>query len=153
MTVVVIGVGNELRRDDGVGPAVAAEVARQCPPGVRVVTCAVEPTAILDAWDGTELAVIVDAVSSAQPTDVRAGRVRPCTVADVADAGGCGSHEMSLPQIYALGRALGRVPGRVVVVAVDAADVGYGVGLSAPVAAAVPAAAAAVHAELGRWRG
>ncbi len=58
---VVIGVGNTDRRDDGVGPAVAAEVAADCPAGVRVLTCAVEPTAILDAWDGADLAVVIDA--------------------------------------------------------------------------------------------
>lgn len=153
MTIVVIGVGNVLRRDDGVGPAVAAEVARRCPPGVRVVTCAVEPTAILDAWDGAELAVIVDAVGGPDDPGAMAGRVRCCAVADVAAAGGLSSHEMSLPHIYELGVALGRAPGRVVVVAVDVVDVGHGQGLSIPVAAAVPAAAAAVHAELARWRG
>lgn len=162
MTPVVIGLGNELRRDDGVGPMVAAEVSRLCPTGVRVVTCPVEPTAILDAWDGAELAVIVDAVATPDAPDIQdvldaanleAGRVRSCAIADVADAGGCSSHEMSLPQIYELGLALGRVPQRVVVVVVGAADLGHGVGLSAPVAAAVPVAAAAVHAELARWRG
>lgn len=32
----VIGIGNELRRDDGIGPAVAAEIQHRDIPGVRV---------------------------------------------------------------------------------------------------------------------
>ena len=33
--VVVIGVGNEFRRDDGAGPAVLARLRDLAPPGVR----------------------------------------------------------------------------------------------------------------------
>ena len=53
--IVVIGIGNDHRRDDGIGPAVAAAVAARGLPGVRVHRCAAEPTAILDAWDGSRL--------------------------------------------------------------------------------------------------
>jgi hydrogenase maturation protease len=38
MTDVAIGVGNEFRRDDGVGIAVAESFRGLEPPGVRVVT-------------------------------------------------------------------------------------------------------------------
>ncbi len=89
---VVIGVGNTHRRDDGVGPAVAAEVAADCPAGVRVVTCAVEPTAILDAWDGADLAVVIDAAGG---DDAVAGRVRRCTIDEVAGPGALTSHDLT----------------------------------------------------------
>ena len=145
MTAVVIGVGNQLRRDDGVGPAVAASIAEDCPPGVRVVTCAVEPTAILDAWDGADLAVIVDAVAGA---GVVPGRVRRCVVDDVADTGALSSHDLNMVQTYELARVLGRAPQRLVIVTVDAADVGPGDGLSFDVAQAVPSAASLVRAAL-----
>lgn len=142
MTTVVIGLGNAHRRDDGVGPAVAAEVARCCPE-VRVVTGAVEPTAILEAWDGADLAVVVDAVGGDSP-----GRVRRCSIDEVAGAEALSSHDLNLAQTYELARVLDRAPRRVVVVSVDAADLGHGEGLSADVARAVPAAVRAVRAEL-----
>jgi hydrogenase maturation protease len=41
--VVVIGIGNDFRRDDGVGLAVAEELAKRNLPGVRVVTAIGEP--------------------------------------------------------------------------------------------------------------
>ena len=64
---VVIGIGNSFRRDDGVGPAVAAELIGRDLDGLRVITCAAETAALLDAWDGAALAVLVDAVLGGEP--------------------------------------------------------------------------------------
>ncbi len=59
---VVIGVGNPFRRDDGIGPAAAAEIERQHLPGVRVVISDGEPAGLLEAWAGVDLAIVVDAI-------------------------------------------------------------------------------------------
>lgn len=142
MTTVVIGVGNEFRRDDGVGPAVAAAVAARCLPGVRVLTCAAEPAALLDAWSGSRSAILIDAAVGEEP-----GRVRTTPLGELADARErLSSHDLSLWQTYRLGRELGRVPDTVLVVSVGAADTGHGAGLSPAVAAALPAALDAVLA-------
>lgn len=135
---VVIGIGNPDRRDDGVGPAVARLAARRLP-GVTVMTCPAEPTAVLDAWDGAALAVIVDAAAGGTP-----GRVRRCALGDLVHAAPVSSHDLQLGQIWELGQALGRAPGAAVVVAVDVADTGYGQGLSPAVSAALPEAARTV---------
>jgi hydrogenase maturation protease len=140
---VVIGVGNTFRRDDGVGPAVAAAVAQMRLPDVRVV-CTAETAAILDAWEGTQVAVVVDAATGGTP-----GLVRHCDLEDLAEHPLLSSHELSLTQTYELARALGRAPGRLVIVSVDAADTGYGRGLSPAVAAAQPEALRAVQRVVG----
>ncbi len=142
---VVIGVGNTHRRDDGVGPAVAAEVFADCPAGVRVVTCVAEPTALLDAWDGADLAVVIDAAGG---DDVVGGRVRRCTIDEVAGRGALTSHDLDLVQTYELARVLDRAPNRVVVVSVGAVDLGHGEGLTPEVARSVGRAASLVRAEL-----
>jgi len=142
---VVIGIGNDHRRDDGVGPAVAAAVAAQRFRGLRVITCAAEPTAILDAWEGAALAVIVDAAAG---DDAVPGRVRRSSIDDLAGAIGVSSHDLDLAQTYRLGRVLDRAPRTVVMVTVEADDFGHGIGLSPAVAAAVPDAVALVLAEL-----
>ncbi|MDX8034939.1 hydrogenase maturation protease [Lentzea sp. BCCO 10_0856] len=59
MTAVVIGVGNEFRRDDGVGPAVARAPAAS---GVRAEISDGDPVRLMEAWEGAEVVVIVDAV-------------------------------------------------------------------------------------------
>jgi hydrogenase maturation protease len=143
---VVIGIGNDHRRDDGVGPAVAAAVAAERP-DVPVVICAAEPTAILDAWEGATLAVIVDAAAG---DDAIPGRVRRSSLDDLTEPAMLTSHDLGLAQTYELGRVLDRAPQTVVVVAVDAADGGHGIGLSPAVSAAVPHAVAVVLAELAQ---
>ncbi len=137
-TAVVIGLGNAFRRDDGVGPAVAAAV--QAPPGVTVLTCPAEPTALLDAWDGVALAVVVDAAVGGPP-----GRIRTGTVEEYAAEKRVSSHDVGLRQTYELGRALGCAPGALVVVTVDVVDIGHGEGLSPAVAAALPEAVRVVQ--------
>ena len=109
--IVVIGIGNDHRRDDGIGPAVAAAVAARELPGVRVHRCAAEPTAILDAWEGAGVAVIVDAVMGGVP-----GRVGRCSLDEVTESATLSSHDLNLRQTYEVVRALGRVPAAVVVV-------------------------------------
>ncbi|RDH78187.1 peptidase M52 [Mycolicibacterium moriokaense] len=146
MRRLLIGVGNTFRRDDGVGPAVAAEVARLGVDELDVVSVPGEPTAILDAWTGARVAVVVDAALGA---DSSPGRIRRWTPGAFAASPATSSHGFGLAQTYELGRALDRLPGSVVVVTVDIVDAGLGLGLSAPVAAAVPHAVSAVLAEFG----
>ena len=79
MSVVVIGIGNDYRGDDGIGPAVAHAIGGQHLPGVRVLTCAAEPTAVLDAWTGAAVAVLIDAADGGEP-----GRIRRPGIAQLA---------------------------------------------------------------------
>lgn len=133
--MVVIGVGNEHRCDDGVGPAVAERVAGLGLVGVTVLRCPAEPTAILDGWAGADLAVVVDAAVGGPP-----GRVQHRLLEDLAEPRPVSSHDLNLTQTYRLGVALGRAPESVVVVAIDVADTGHGIGLSPAVSAALPEA-------------
>lgn len=129
---VVIGVGNTFRRDDGIGPAVAAAIGELRRPGVRALACAGETTEIMDAWDGAGLAVVVDAAVGGLP-----GEVRRCGLDEFVDATPFSSHELSLRKTFELARALDRAPGSVIVVTVGITDTGHGEGLSPPVAAAL----------------
>ena len=65
---MVIGVGNEFRRDDGAGPAVVAKLRDPAPPGVELVTIDGEPTRLIEAWTGAALAVVVDERSTRLPS-------------------------------------------------------------------------------------
>lgn len=143
---VVIGVGNDFRRDDGVGPAVLAELQQAGLTGVRLRLSDGEPTQLLDAWESSALAIVVDAVLVEPATP---GRVHRFTLDGAADApASSGTHDLSLPESVRLGRALGRVPEQLVIYAVEAADVGYGPGLTEAVARAVPEVVRAVLADL-----
>ncbi|VBA59655.1 hydrogenase maturation protease [Mycobacterium attenuatum] len=136
--VVVVGLGNRYRRDDGVGIVAAAALDELRLPDVRVVTDIVEPLELVEAWSGVRLAVVIDAVVATPPMP---GRVTRCALADLVTAtDGVSSHGVDVVAAYALGQALGRVPAMVAVVCVEVVDTGHGVGLTPQVAAAVPTA-------------
>jgi hydrogenase maturation protease len=134
--VVVIGIGNPFRRDDGIGPAVVEAVARIAPAGVRVVELDGEPTRVIEAWQGAPLAVVVDAVrSGAAPGTVH----RLVAGIDTLPAGAnrSSSHALGIGDALDLGRALGRLPDHLVVYGVEAESFDVGPGLSPAVAAVV----------------
>ncbi|GAA1805025.1 hydrogenase maturation protease [Luedemannella flava] len=135
---VVIGVGNDLRRDDGVGPAVV-DVLRSLspvPPDLAGATLAVtdgEPTRLIDLWADADLAVVVNAVRS--PTDPP-GRRYELNLTEMAgtDAPPVSSHHVGFGDTVALAGTLDRLPRELVVLAVTGADFGFGSGLTKEVA-------------------
>ncbi|RDI55254.1 hydrogenase maturation protease [Nocardia mexicana] len=146
--MVVIGVGNEYRHDDGIGPLVASQIERLGLPGVLATVCDGEPTGLLDAWADADLAVVVDAVLCDPSTPGRVWRTTVDALRGVTTA--TSSHALGIPDAVPLGRALGRVPRELVVIAVEAACLDLGAGLSDPVAAALPRVVEAVRAEVDR---
>jgi hydrogenase maturation protease len=144
--VAVIGVGNDFRHDDGVGPAVIGQLQQQRLSGVWLSVVDGEPTQLLDAWAGMDLAIVVDAVLC-EPS--KPGRIHRTTIhAPLGSVGSSSTHGLGIPEAVRLAEVLGRAPARLVVYAVEAADLGFGVGLSADVAGALPAVTSAVLREL-----
>jgi hydrogenase maturation protease len=147
--VVVIGVGNPYRRDDGVGPAVLALLDRAGRyPGVELVATDGESSRLLDAWSGADVAFVVDAVRTDSPSP---GRVHRISVPDPVGrrrGGAASSHGLGLGEAVELARMLDRLPDRLELFAVEVADTGFGEALSAPVAAAAAAVARLIGADL-----
>ena len=145
--VVVVGVGNAYRGDDGAGLAVAERVRDRVPDGVEVVTCEQEASRVIDAIEGRDAAVLVDASSSGAPAgtihrfDASAGPVP-------AQSFRSSTHAFGVGEAVELARALGKLPGMVVVYGVEGQEFAAGEGLSEAVAAAVEPAAEAVLEEL-----
>lgn len=140
MSAVVIGVGNEFHRDDGVGPAVARALAAS---GVRVEISDGDPVRLMEAWEGADVVVIVDAVRC---TPSVPGRWHRTTLPHTIPA--ASSHGFGVPEAVELAEALDRRPEQLVIYAVEVTEVGFGVGLSPAVAAAVTPLITAVRAEL-----
>ncbi|MEU4421548.1 hydrogenase maturation protease [Actinoplanes sp. NPDC024001] len=139
---VVIGVGNEYRRDDGFGPLVVAALAdrRTREPGLAAVelrTSDGEPARLLDLWAGADLAVVVDAVRDGGDAP---GRRYELVLDELDGLGGdasASSHGIGLGSTVALARVLDRLPRRLVVLAVSGHEFGFGVELTPQVAAMV----------------
>ena len=145
---VVIGVGNEFRRDDGAGPAVIARLRGLVPAGVELVVTDGEPTRLIEAWTGAVLAIVVDAVRAQPP---RPGTIHRFAVdrAGIAASRAASSHGLGLDEAIGLAMALDRMPGRLIVHAIEAADLTQGTGLTPTVAAAVGIVADAILEDIG----
>jgi hydrogenase maturation protease len=138
--MVVIGVGNEYRRDDGAGLTVVTSLRDRVPPGTELVLTDGEPTRLIEVWTGAALAVVFDAVRADPP---RPGRVHRF-VLDRPLAGAtrtASSHGFGLDDAIRPALALDRMPGRLIVHAIEAADLSQGTGLTPLGAAAVDEAA------------
>lgn len=152
--VVVIGVGNPDRGDDGAGPAVSKQVrdmlatgGLEPPRGVRVLECDGEAVGLIEAWDGAQAAILIDAARSGAPPGF-IHRIDAIREAMTGAGFRSSTHAFGVAEAVALARALGRLPSRLVVYGIEGRSFEAGADLCAEVAAAVRPAAARVVADL-----
>jgi hydrogenase maturation protease len=135
--VLVLGVGNVLMSDDGVGPHVvqALDAAGGLPPDVETLDGATAGFALVDAVADREAVIVVDAIQTDQsPGTVHRLEVHP----EALGGGGFGAHDEGVAEAFAAARVLGCAPLRTVVFGVEAGTVEPGVTLSPEVERVVP---------------
>jgi hydrogenase maturation protease len=135
--VLVLGVGNEYRRDDGAGLRVAEEIADRALDGVSVCI----GTGIIGSWDEYDRVYVVDAVrSGSEPGTIH--RLDAVEHPLPAEMFRFSSHAFGVADAIELARRLGQLPDALVVYGIEGRDFGQGRGLTPEVARA---AADAVH--------
>jgi hydrogenase maturation protease len=147
--VLVLCLGNQIRRDDAVALRVADVLEASPEPGVTIRRSARAGLYLLDDMEGFDRVVVVDAVrTGAFPP----GTVHSVPLEDIRAPGGPSPHAIGLPSALALAREAGApVPSRIHVVAVEVLEMEtVGEGLTPDVGAAVTRAAAAVRAACAR---
>lgn len=157
MKTLIIGLGNPILGDDGVGWKVAQEISRQLPvtdsqSPVEVDCAALGGLSLMERLVGCQRAILVDALETGQSPEGSV-RVFPLEALPNPSAGhSTAVHDTSLMTALEMGRKMGLdLPASVTVVAVEAKNVyDFSEELSPPVAAAVPIAARAVLDELKR---
>lgn len=154
--VAVIGIGNRMRGDDGLGPAAIDLLAGgpDLPAGtVEVIVLDGEPTRLVDAWDRRRLAVVVDAIVTGE----RPGTAHRFEVGAEGESegdelpvprAGPSSHGAGPAEAVALGRVLGRLPERLVFIGLEPAMLDLDPQLSPPVRAALPGLLTMIRSEL-----
>ncbi|OLZ69015.1 hydrogenase maturation protease [Streptomyces sp. IMTB 2501] len=135
--VVVVGVGNPLRGDDGAGPEVVEALRGRVPDDTVLVVSDGEPARMLDLWRGADTVVVVEALHT---RSARAGELHTLTPDEAGGhaRGTASTHAFGLGECLALAEALDQLPPRLVVHAVEVADVELGAGLSEAVRTALP---------------
>lgn len=149
MKSIVLGIGNPIIGDDGVGFRVIEALEADPPPGdVTLAACDVSGLAILDLIMDYDRAVLVDAI---QTVNGSPGTVYRLEMADFNTSKHTVSpHDMDLPSALDLGKKLNlKVPQAISIVAIEIPDAYvFSHDLTPPVQAAVPEAVKQVRAVL-----
>ncbi|MFI5041819.1 MAG: hydrogenase maturation protease [Acidimicrobiales bacterium] len=152
---LVIGIGNILLRDDGVGVRVVVELERlaaagqiDVPPGTRFVDGGTLGLDLLPMFETGCTLVLVDAVNL---------RTAPGSVTVIRGeaiegtlAGHVSPHQVGIADLVAAARLMGVMPSFASLVGIQPDRIDIGLELTPAVEAALPEAMAAVRAELAR---
>lgn len=145
--VLVIGVGNEFRSDDGVGLIVACKLKGINISGVNVLSLAGEGGDLLRVWKDYGTVFLVDAVVSGSAVgtlhrvDLRKQKVP-------VEFSGSSSHALGIAESVELARVLGTLPPRCIFIGIEAGNVGMGTKVSKSVAKAAEEAVKMIEREI-----
>ena len=150
--VLVLGLGNPDRGDDGVGLIVAQRLAGRLPAGARLLTRSGDMLDLIVDWDNVDVLVCVDA---AAPIGTP-GRIHHLDLSRDTLPHRLrlpSSHAMGLLQVLELARALQLAPRRVTLYAIEGACFATGAPLTPAVAEAAVGAAERIVVEVKRLLG
>ena len=145
---LVLGLGNLLRGDDGLGPAVIGWLSqRSLPPGVAVLDGGTPGLELVLTLADYPRVLIVDAAdlnrAPGQWARFTGNQVRPPD-----GEAGLNLHHAGLAEALALGAELGTLPTEVVIYGIQPAQLEWSLGLSVAAQAAVPTVGQVILEEL-----
>jgi hydrogenase maturation protease len=151
MRTLVLGLGNPILTDDGVGIRAVRAARACCQPGeAAFAEASVGGLRLLDVLEGYERVIIVDAIKM---PGRRPGEVFWLSAPDLCASLHSGSsHDLSLAGTLSLGRGLGMIlpdDDHLLILAIQVEDVlTFGEECTAAVVAAIPRAVRAILSEL-----
>lgn len=125
---VVIGIGNPIKSDDGIGIHVVRHLEGRVPEGVELVEGSIYCADMLPFLEGRTKAVFVDGIDAGEepgaifrftPDEVRQSRAAPLSV-----------HDFGLYELVNAARLLEQCPGEVVLISVQVKCLDVGLELS-----------------------
>jgi len=150
MKTIVIGVGNPILQDDGVGIHVANQLKQHVNhPDVTFDEALTGGMNLLDLILGYDKAILIDAINI---KNARNGEVKRLILSDFPSIHSNNPHDVSLLEALNLAERLGekRIPNEIVIIGIVLKEIPYVFGdqLSSKIAAAVPEAVKLTISEL-----
>jgi hydrogenase maturation protease len=147
--ILVVGLGNPDRGDDGVGARVIAALADRLPDDVTLLARRGDMVSLIDDWAGFDALICVDAAAP-MGTPGRIHRIDLATDDLPVLGASMSSHAMGLAEVVGLARALRLAPRDIIVYAVEGESFEGGAPVGPAVAGAVAPLADRVAAEVLR---
>ncbi len=128
--VLVIGIGNMFRCDDGVGLCVIEDLQKDPEiTGVDFMMMKPDGYSLIEAWDSRELVIVVDAAMSGGPTGT-IRRFEAFSESIPYNLSPLSTHAISLTEAIKLAETLDQLPERMIIYAIEIGDVSHGDELS-----------------------
>ena len=142
MKTIILGVGNQILGDDGVGVHIANELKKQIQdPNITVDEAVTGGMNLLELLLGYDKAIIIDAVKSENGEN---GEVKRIPLSNFSTMHSCNPHDVSLIEAIEVAKKMGegRIPKEIIVIGIMMKEIPceFGEKLSNKIAAAVPLA-------------
>lgn len=155
MQILILGLGNPILTDDGIGVLVAESLRPDVTdPSVEIEELSVGGLTLMERMVGYDRAILVDALMTGRDAP---GTVRRLTLEDLREMSvtqhSASVHDATLVTALDVGRRAGMaLPAELVIVAIEVENVmDFGDAPTPAVAAALPVAREAVLRELAAW--
>jgi hydrogenase maturation protease len=146
--ILVIGIGNAYRSDDGAGLVAARRLTKQRSRSFRVLEHSGEGADLMNCWEGADAVILLDAVlSGSKPGTIHRWNARRPLPAGTFRGS---SHAFSLVAAVELARVLRRLPQLLIVYGVEGRDFRAGTGLSSETEEAISDLVPRVLKEVGQ---
>jgi hydrogenase maturation protease len=155
MNIALVGIGQPLRGDDGVGPEAVRQWSQDHPrtasaPNIKTIIVETPGLDLLELIQESNVVILVDAVDGAGST----GTVHVRT--ELPEAGSTSAektaHGFGVAETVALAKKIGaRLPAHIIFIGVEGSNWKLGDDLSDPVRRAVPDAVREIQNQISYW--
>ncbi len=129
--IAVIGLGNSLRRDDGIGVIILESLLNNYKrPGIDYLNFGIASFDLIHRLQDYDATLLIDGIASS----LAAGELKIFSLEEasfVKEGAAISSHELNLKDIFRLTRDLG-IKAKIYVAGIQVQDVSFGESLSAP---------------------
>ncbi len=151
MSILVLGLGNILLSDEGIGVRIieALEAAHELPDEVDVLDGGTAGMELLDMVAERDCLIVADAVNASGPAG-RVIRLEDDDIRMIFETSRYSPHQLGLSDLLAALRLIGKAPRRVVVIGVVPQELSVGMNLSPAAIGGRDAAVSMIVDELSR---
>ena len=130
LPIVVVGIGNEFRKDDSVGLYVARLIREKASQKINIIEGIPDGYNLIEKWDNSSCVFVIDCtVSGAKPGTIYSFDALKEKIPDNL-FNGYSTHSISVVEAIKLAKTLDRLPERLMVYGVEGKEFSPGIGLS-----------------------
>ena len=145
--ILIVGIGNPFRSDDGAGWAVIDALEGQLPEGIRLCKQRGEISELMDVFAHYPIVYLVDACQCKDPVGSWQ-RIDALEHPLLVEALHTSTHGFGVAQAVAMARNIQQIPSQLIIYAISANKYHIHDALSPPVASAIPAVARAITEDI-----